>query len=181
MRRAGAGGEQHVYLAPQHEDGVDVREDAVKAEVDVRTDQRKNRRQDAGTRLELRRTTGHAEFIHSPFTSIIPLHELPILCLGFYMGGFPLGIYLRQDSIDGVPALGEHQVLVKHEVEGESLAEGVRADASLLRAVLLEAVQVLVESLFLRVLLLDQELDVVTLFALGLNHLQHLKALKSYF
>lgn len=55
MRSAGAGGEQHVYLAPQHKDGVDVREDAVKAEVDVRTDQRKNRGQDAGTRLELRR------------------------------------------------------------------------------------------------------------------------------
>lgn len=97
------------------------------------------------------------------------------------MGGFPTGIYLRQDSIDGVPALREHQVLVEHEVEGERLAEGVRADASLLRAVLLEAVQVLVEGLFLRVLLLDQELDVVTLFALRLNHLQQLKALKSYF
>lgn len=56
MRSAAAGGEQHVYLAPQHEDGVDVREDAVKAEVDVRADQRENRGQDAGTRLELRRT-----------------------------------------------------------------------------------------------------------------------------
>lgn len=38
----GGCGEQPVYLAAQHKDGVDVREDAVKAEVDVWTDQRKN-------------------------------------------------------------------------------------------------------------------------------------------
>lgn len=63
-------------------------------------------------------------------------------------------------------------------MEGESLAEGVGADPGLLRAVLLEAVQVLVERLLLRVLLLDQKLDVVALFALGLNHLQQLKASK---
>ena len=44
----------HTHLAPQHEDSVDVREDAVETEVNVWTDQRKNRGQDAGSRLELR-------------------------------------------------------------------------------------------------------------------------------
>lgn len=83
--------------------------------------------------------------------------------------------HLRQHSINGVPTLCQHQVFVEHEVERESLAEGVRADPGLLRAVLLEAIQVLVERLFLRVLLFDQKLDVVTLFALWLNHLQQLK------
>lgn len=97
------------------------------------------------------------------------------------MGRFSTGIYLRQDSINGVPALRQHQVFVKHEVEGEGLAERVRADASLLCAVLLEAVQVLVERLFLRVLLLDQKLDVVTLLALWLNHLQQSKVSRSSF
>lgn len=56
----GVCGEQAEYLAAQHKDGVDVREDAVKAEVDVRPDQRKNGGQDAGSRLELRKNTGHA-------------------------------------------------------------------------------------------------------------------------
>lgn len=42
-----------IYLAAQNEDGVDVGEDAMKTEVNVRTDQRKNWRQDAGARLEL--------------------------------------------------------------------------------------------------------------------------------
>lgn len=56
MRSTEASGEQQIYLAPQHEDSVDVREDAVKAEVDVWTDQRKNRGQDAGSRLELGNT-----------------------------------------------------------------------------------------------------------------------------
>lgn len=32
----------HVYLAAQNKDGVDVGEDAMKAKVDVRSDQRKN-------------------------------------------------------------------------------------------------------------------------------------------
>lgn len=84
--------------------------------------------------------------------------------------------HLRQDSVDGVAALREHQVFVEHEVEGEGLAEGVGADAGLLRSVLLEAVQVLVEGLLLRVLLLDQELDVVALLALGLDHLRRIEA-----
>lgn len=57
--------------------------------------------------------------------------------------------HLRQDSIDGVAALREHQVFVEHEVEGEGFAEGVGADPGLLRAVLLEAVQVLIEGLLL--------------------------------
>lgn len=86
---------------------------------------------------------------------------------------------LRQDSINGVAALREHQVFVEHEVEGEGLAEGVGADAGLLRAVLLEAVQVLVEGLLLRVLLLDQELDVVALLAFGLDHLHRMKLVKA--
>lgn len=42
-----------IYLAAQNEDSVDVGEDAMKTEVNVRTDQRKNWRQDAGARLEL--------------------------------------------------------------------------------------------------------------------------------
>lgn len=42
-----------MYLAAQHKDGVDVREDSVKTEVDVWTDQRKNGGQDAGSRLQL--------------------------------------------------------------------------------------------------------------------------------
>lgn len=87
--------------------------------------------------------------------------------------------HLRQDSINGVAALREHQVLVEHEVEGEGLAEGVGADPGLLRAVLLKAVQVLVESLLLRVLLLDQELDVVALLTFGLNHLHGTRSAKA--
>lgn len=83
--------------------------------------------------------------------------------------------HLRQDSINGVPALCEHQVFVKHEVEREGLAECVRADPSLLCAVLLEAVQVLVERLFLRVLLLNQKLDVVALLTFRLDHLHQMK------
>lgn len=86
--------------------------------------------------------------------------------------------HLRQDSVNGVAALCEHQVFVKHEVEGEGLAEGVRADAGLLRAVLLEAVQVLVEGLLLRVLLLDQELDVVAVFIFRLDHLRTTPSVK---
>lgn len=86
MRSAGAGGEQRVYLAPQHEDGVDVREDAVKAEVDVRTDQRKNRGQDAGTRLELRRTTGYADSIHTLSKAMISFHEFPSSLSGLLHG-----------------------------------------------------------------------------------------------
>lgn len=97
------------------------------------------------------------------------------------MGGCSTGTYLRQHSINGVAALRQHQVLVKHEVEGEGLAEGVRADAGLLCAVLLEAVQVLVERLFLRVLLFDQKLDVVALLALWLNHLQQVTVSKGQF
>lgn len=89
--------------------------------------------------------------------------------------------HLRKDSIDGVAALREHQVFVEHEVEGEGLAEGVGADPGLLRAVLLEAVQVLVEGLLLRVLLLDQELDVVALLAFGLDHLRRSKQQLCYF
>lgn len=50
----GSAEDTQLYLAPQHEDGVDVGQDAVEAEVDVRTDQRKHRGQDAGARLELR-------------------------------------------------------------------------------------------------------------------------------
>lgn len=173
MRSAGARGEQHKYLAPQHEDGVDVREDAMKTEVDVWTDQRENRGQDAGSRLELRKKTGRAYFIHTNLQTDYFTWE--------NVGGLSTGNHLGQDSINGVPALRQHQVFVKHEVEGEGLAEGVRADAGLLRAVLLEAVQVLVERLFLRVLLFDQKLDVVTLLALWLNHLQQFKVLKSYF
>lgn len=87
--------------------------------------------------------------------------------------------HLRQDSIDGVAALREHQVFVEHEVEGEGLAEGVGADPGLLRAVLLKAVQVLVEGLLLRVLLLDQELDVVALLAFGLDHLHWITSVKA--
>lgn len=86
--------------------------------------------------------------------------------------------HLRQDSVDGVAALREHQVLVEHEVEGEGLAEGVGADAGLLRAVLLEAVQVFVEGFLLRVLLLDQELDVVALLAFGLDHLHRIESVQ---
>lgn len=41
------------YLAAQNKDGVDVGEDAMKAKVDVRSDQRKNWREDAGAGLEL--------------------------------------------------------------------------------------------------------------------------------
>lgn len=79
--------------------------------------------------------------------------------------------HLGQDSINGIPALCQHQVFVKHEVERKGLAKRVRADPSLLRAVLLKAVQILVERLFLRVLLLNQELDVVALLAFRLDHL----------
>lgn len=151
----------HTHLAPQHEDSVDVREDAVETEVNVWTDQRKNRGQDAGSRLELR-DESQTRYLKGKRN------------LRVNIGG---GVSnLRQDSIDGVPALRQHQVFVKHEVEGEGLAEGVRADAGLLCAVLLEAVQVLVEGLLLRVLLFNQKLDVVTLLALRLNHLQQLKS-----
>ena len=80
--------------------------------------------------------------------------------------------HLWQDTVYGVPALREHQVLVKHEVEGEGFAEGVGADPSLLCPVLFKAVQVLVESLLLRVLLLNQELDVVALLTLVLDNLK---------
>ncbi len=83
--------------------------------------------------------------------------------------------HLRQDSINGVSALCEHQVFVEHEVEREGLAECVWADPSFLCAVLLEAVQVLVECLFLRVLFLNQKLDVVALLAFRLDHLHHMK------
>lgn len=92
---------------------------------------------------------------------------------------FLIDPHLRQDSINGVAALREHQVFVEHEVEGEGLAEGVGADPGLLRAVLLEAVQVLVEGLLLRVLLLNQELDVVALLAFGLDHLHRMKLVKA--
>lgn len=83
--------------------------------------------------------------------------------------------HLRQDSINGVPTLCEHQVFVKHEVERERLAKRVGANPSLLCAIFLEAIQVLIERLLLRVLLLDQKLDVVALFAFGLDHLHHIK------
>lgn len=43
-----------MYLASQNEDSVDVGKDAMKAEVNVWSDQRKNWRKDTGTRLELR-------------------------------------------------------------------------------------------------------------------------------
>lgn len=43
----------HTYLATKNEDSVDVGKDAMKAEVNVRTYQRKNWRKDTGTRLEL--------------------------------------------------------------------------------------------------------------------------------
>lgn len=83
--------------------------------------------------------------------------------------------HLGQDSINGIPTLCEHQVFVKHEVEREGLAKRVRADSSLLCAVLLEAIQVLVECLFLRILLLNQKLDVVALRAFRLDHLHQMK------
>lgn len=83
--------------------------------------------------------------------------------------------HLRQDSINGIPALCEHQVFVKHEVEREGLAKRVWADPSLLCAVLFEAIQVLVERLFLRVLLLNQKLDVVALLTFWLDHLHQMK------
>lgn len=92
---------------------------------------------------------------------------------------FRMHPHLRQDSVDGVAALREHQVFVEHEVEGEGLAEGVGADPGLLRAVLLEAIQVLVEGLLLRVLLLDQELDVVALLAFGLDHLHRIESFRA--
>lgn len=76
MRSAEASGEQHIYLAPQHKDGVDVRQDAVETEVDVWTDQRKNRGQDAGSRLELRKKTGHAYFVHTASKPIISLRKI---------------------------------------------------------------------------------------------------------
>lgn len=60
-------------------------------------------------------------------------------------------------------------------MEWEGLAKRVRADSSLLGAVLLKSIQVLVERLFLRVLLLNQKLDVVTLLALRLDHLQQVR------
>ena len=56
---------------------------------------------------------------------------------------------LRQNTVNCVPALSEHQVPVEHEVEGEGLAEGVRADARLLCAVLLKTIQILVQRLLL--------------------------------
>lgn len=43
-----------MYLASQNEDSVDVGKDAMKTEVNVRSDQRKNWREDTGARLELR-------------------------------------------------------------------------------------------------------------------------------
>lgn len=82
---------------------------------------------------------------------------------------------LRQDSVNGIPTLCEHQVLVKHEVEREGLAEGVGADPSLLCAVLLEAIQIFVERLLLRIFLLNQKLDVVALLTLWLDHLHQVK------
>ena len=42
-----------LYLAPQHEDGVDVRQDAVIAEVNVRTDQREDWWEDTRARVKL--------------------------------------------------------------------------------------------------------------------------------
>lgn len=41
------------HLTSQHEDGVDVRQDAVEAEVDVRTHEGKHRGQAAAPRLKL--------------------------------------------------------------------------------------------------------------------------------
>lgn len=46
-----------IYLASENEDSVDVGKNAMKTEVNVRTDQRKNRREDTGARLELWRKT----------------------------------------------------------------------------------------------------------------------------
>lgn len=43
----------YMYLASQNEDGVDVGKNAMEAEVNVRTDQRKNWREDTGAGLEL--------------------------------------------------------------------------------------------------------------------------------
>lgn len=68
----------HVYLAAQHEDGVDVREDAVKAEVDVWTDQGKHRGQDAGSRLELRNKAAPAYFIHTASRLVIPFRKMTL-------------------------------------------------------------------------------------------------------
>lgn len=87
--------------------------------------------------------------------------------------------HLRQDSINGVPTLCEHQVFIKHEMEREGLAEGVGADPSLLCAILLKAIQVLIECLLFRVLFLNQKLDVVTLLIFGLDHLHQMKFIKA--
>lgn len=44
-----------LYLASQHKHSVDVRQDAMKTEVDVRTDQREDRWEDTGARMELQK------------------------------------------------------------------------------------------------------------------------------
>lgn len=80
--------------------------------------------------------------------------------------------HLWQDPVYGIPTLCEHQVFIKHEVKRKGLAERVRADPSLLCAVLLKTVEIFIERLLLRVLLLNQKLDVVTLLTLWLDHLQ---------
>lgn len=72
--------------------------------------------------------------------------------------------------------MGEHEVLVEHEVKREGLAECVGADPGLLSAVLLKAIEVFIERLLLRVLLLNEKLDVVALFTFLLDHLQQVKS-----
>lgn len=78
---------------------------------------------------------------------------------------------LRQHSEDGISTLREDEIFIEHQMERESLAEGVRTDARLLSAIFLETIQIFIKRLLLRVLLLDQELDVVALLTLLLNHL----------
>lgn len=86
-----------------------------------------------------------------------------------------MNAHLWQDSVNGVPALREHQLPVEHQVKWEGLTERIGADPSLLRAVLLVAVEVFVERLLFRVLLLYQKLDVIALLTFRLDHLRRVK------